>query len=325
MIDLKNKASIVTLAFIMGALTLWLIQNFDSTGKPYSKSNGVMQARAVFTSPFFASDTVPTHTSRTHMVPQILPIPDVLEFCGETVDINQSDIRERYEKELYITANINYQVMFYLKRAPRIFPFIEKELRNAGLPDDLKYLAVVESDLIPVLISARGARGLWQFMPETAREYSMIVNNNIDERLHLEKSTTAAFKYLKHARERTGSWAMAAAAYNMGLTRALTTMRDQYTRDYFRLHMNQETSRYVFKILAVKAIIENPEAFGYFIDENEVYSLPETKEIKINSAIEDLPKWAVDQGSTYYDLRRVNPWIVGTSLPKGEYVILVPK
>jgi hypothetical protein len=258
------------------------------------------------------------------MVPQYLPIPESLSYCGEEVDLSVSDVRERFEKELYIFANLNYQIMFYLKRAPRMFPYIEEQLKLNGMPDDLKYLAVIESDLIPVLISARGARGMWQFMPETAKEYGMKVDNRVDERMHLDKSTAAAFKYLKNAYEKTGSWSMASASYNMGLTRALTHIKEQYTNDYFRMHMNQESARYVFKILAVKTILENPEMYGYHIDESEVYSNDETRRVSVQEAIDDLPKWAIDQGTTYYDLRRVNPWIVGLSLPAGNYEIDVP-
>lgn len=270
------------------------------------------------------TDTVPRVPQRYHQVPQYLPIPDELTYCGERVDLGASDIRERFEKELYIFANLNYQIMFYLKRAPRMFPYIEEQLRANGMPDDLKYLAVVESNLIPVLISARGARGMWQFMPETAKEYGMRVTNEVDERMHLDKSTNAAFVFLKRAKERTGSWAMASAAYNMGLTRALTHMKEQYTDDYFRMHMNQESARYVFKILAVKTILENPEAYGYHVDDTEVYKNDEVKRVRVTSAISDLPKWAIEQGTTYYDLRRVNPWIVGRSLPAGTYEIDIP-
>lgn len=271
------------------------------------------------------SDTVPSLAGRYHQVPQYLPIPEELTYCGERVDLNASDIKERFEKELYIYANLNYQIMLYLKRAPRIFPYIEEQLRENGMPDDLKYLAVVESDLIPVLISARGARGMWQFMPETAKEYGMRVTSEVDERMHLDKSTTAAFAFLRRAKERTGSWAMASAAYNMGLTRALTHMKEQYTDDYFRMHMNQESARYVFKILAVKTILENPQAYGYQLEDSEAYKHDEVKRVKVTTAISDLPKWAIEQGTTYYDLRRVNPWIVGRSLPAGTYDIDIPQ
>lgn len=308
-----------TASFLLGAVAWSLVST--STGKGGEK---VAQAGISLPGWGISSDSVPDAPRRYHQVPQYLPIPDELTYCGEVVDLEASDIRERFEKELYIYANLNYQIMLYLKRAPRIFPYIEEQLRSSGLPDDLKYLAVVESDLIPVLISARGARGMWQFMPETAKEYGMRVTPEVDERMHLDKSTSAAFAFLKRAKERTGSWAMASAAYNMGLTRALTHMKEQYTDDYFRMHMNQESARYVFKILAVKTILENPEAYGYHIDESEVYNDGPVKRVTVTTAIADLPKWAIDQGTTYYDLRRVNPWIVGRSLPAGRYEIDIP-
>jgi membrane-bound lytic murein transglycosylase D len=308
-----------SLSFLLGAF-LWAMFT-TSTVDGVSK---VAHAGYSLHSWGIASDSIPNANALYHRVPQYLPIPDKLSYCGEEIDLNVSDIRERFERELYIYANLNYQIMFYLKRAPRIFPYMEGQLKANNMPDDLKYLAVVESDLIPVLISARGARGLWQFMPETAKEYGMRVTDNIDERMHLDKSTQAAFKYLKHARERTGSWSMASASYNMGLTRATTHMREQYTSDYFRMHMNLESARYVFKILAVKTIMENPELYGYHIDDKEAYQSSKVKTVSVTSEISDLPKWAIEHGTTYYDLRRVNPWIVGRSLPAGRYQIDIP-
>lgn len=319
---MENRGLIVwcSLSFLLGAV-LWSLM---LRSQP---SDDMTLTRGGFSLPSwgFDADSVPNVSRRYHQVPQILPIPDQLTYCGEFVDLNVSDIRERYEKELYIYANLNYQIMFYLKRAPRIFPYIEQQLRANDMPDDLKYLAVVESDLIPVLISARGARGMWQFMPETAKEYGMRVTPLVDERMHLDKSTNAAFAFLKRAKDRTGSWAMASAAYNMGLTRALTHMKEQYTDDYFRMHMNQESARYVFKILAVKTILENPSAFGYHMDDSDAYTNSQVKRVTINTAIPDLPKWAIEQGTTYYDLRRVNPWMVGMSLPAGTYDIDIPQ
>lgn len=306
-----------SLSFLLGISTWALVHTTVTDRHLLVRSGTSLYGWGVTT------DTIPKNV-RYHSVPQYLPMPDELSYCGEKVDLDVSDIRERFEKELYILANLNYQIMFYLKRSPRIFPYIEEQLRINGMPDDLKYLAVVESDLIPVLTSVRGARGLWQFMPETAREYGMVVNTKVDERMHLDKSTVAALKYLKNAYEKTGSWSMASAAYNMGLKRAMTHIDEQYTNDYYRMHMNQETARYVFKILAVKTILENPERFGYYIDDSEVYRNGAVKRVKVDGAISDVPKWATDQGTTYYDLRRNNPWIVGLSLPAGTYEIDVP-
>jgi len=308
-----------SLSFLLGAV-IWAV--FASatvdTGQKVTQAGFLLHK---WTTP---TDSLPPHNARYHRVPQYLPVPDQLSYCGEEVDLNASDIRERFERELYIFANLNYQIILYLKRAPRIFPYIEEQLKANNLPDDLKYLAVIESDLIPVLVSARGARGMWQFMPETAKEYGMRVTDSIDERMHLDKSTMAAFKYLKNAYDKTGSWAMASAAYNMGLARATTHIREQYTNDYYRMHMNQESARYVFKILAVKTIMENPEMYGYYVEGSEAYQNSNVKRVTVTSEISDLPKWAIEQGTTYYDLRRVNPWIVGRSLPVGRYGIDIP-
>jgi len=308
-----------SLSFLLGAISLAFFTSSTVDSNEKVKMAGFSLQNWTTT-----SDSVPPHSARYHRVPQYLPVPDQLSYCGEEVDLDASDIRERYERELYIFANLNYQIMLYLKRAPRIFPYIEEQLKANNMPDDLKYLAVIESDLIPILVSSRGARGMWQFMPETAREYGMRVTDNIDERMHLDKSTQAAFKYLKNAYEKTGNWAMASAAYNMGLARATTHIREQYTNDYYRMHMNQESARYVFKILAVKTIMENPEMYGYYIEGTEAYNNSIVKRVTVTSEISDLPKWALEQGTTYYDLRRVNPWIVGRSLPAGKYEIDIP-
>lgn len=304
---------------MLGA-ALWAVVSSGTLGPTNAYNRSVLSLHSWSIS----SDSIPNVGARPHMVPQYLPIPDDLSYCGEAVDLSSSDIRERFERELYIFANLNYQIMFYLKRAPRMFPYLEEQLRANDLPDDLKYLAVIESDLIPVLVSARGARGIWQFMPETAKEFGMRVNDNVDERLHLDKSTAAALKYLKNAYDKTGNWAMASAAYNMGLNRAMTHIRQQYTNDYYRMHMNQESARYVLKILAVKTIMENPEMYGYYVDDAETYRNSPVKTVTVNDEIKDIPKWAIEHGTTYYDLRRVNPWIVGMSLPAGNYEIHVP-
>ncbi|MGM0588855.1 MAG: lytic transglycosylase domain-containing protein [Bacteroidota bacterium] len=258
-------------------------------------------------------------------VPQILPVPDQLDFAGEPVPLENPDIRERFEKELYITAHRYYQVIFYLKRAPRIFPQLKEALREAGLPEDFVYLAVIESDLLPTIESPAGAKGIWQFMPSTARRYGLQVNNRIDERMNIEKATRAAIQYLKYAKKKTGSWTTASAAYNMGLARTISTIKNQQTDNYYKMYINDETSRYMFRILAAKVIIEDPERYGYQIPPEEVYTYEPYKEIEVTQGIDNLVDWAKGYETSYYDLKRLNPWILQRYLPQGGYTLKVPQ
>lgn len=263
-------------------------------------------------------------TNSVASVPLILPIPENLTFCGERVPLEDPDVRERFEKELYITAHRYYQVIFYLKRGPRIFPEFEQLLRQEKAPLDLIYLSTIESDLIPTIRSPKGALGLWQFIPTTARRYRLRVDKYVDERMHTKKATLAAIQYLKDAKKKFGSWTVAAAAYNMGFDRTKNTIKKQKTDNYYKMHLNPETSRYVFRILAAKAIIESPELYGYSIPKNEEYKKEGFRTIKVNKGIRDIASWADQIGTTYYDIKRLNPWIVNTRLPKGNFLIHIP-
>lgn len=258
-------------------------------------------------------------------VPQILPIPRHLSFAGEPVPLDEPDIRERFEKELYITAHRYYQVIFYLKRAPRLLPDLAAELTEGGLPEDFKYMAVIESDLLPTIESPKGAKGIWQFMRGTARHYGLEVNRSIDERMNVKKATRAAIEYLKKAYGKTGSWTLAAASYNMGLQGILRNMHRQRQKNYYKLYLNDETSRYVFRILAVKAILEHPERYGYSLPTGEAYAAEHCDTITVKKGIKDVAAWANERGTTYYDVKRFNPWILGNHLPRGNYRLKIPR
>lgn len=273
----------------------------------------------------FSQPQIVSKTGSMANIPIILPIPEKLDFCGEKVPLDNPDILERFERELYLTAQRSYQVIFYLKRGGKYFPELEKILREEKAPLDLIYLSAIESDLIPNIRSPKGALGLWQFMPETAKRYKLKVNKYIDERMHTEKATRAAVKYLSEAKEQFGSWTLAAAAYNMGFGRTSRTISEQKTRDYYKMFLNSETSRYVFRILAVKAILENPEIYGYYLPKSEVYKAENTKKVVVRTSIPSLPTWLKKYDLTYYDLKRLNPWVVNTSLPNGVYVFDMPQ
>lgn len=253
-------------------------------------------------------------------------LPDSMSFAGEKIDLTDWDLRERLDRELHAIVFYHNLIIPNLKRSTRFFPAMETWLRSANLPADFKYLAVVESGLENVT-SPSGAQGFWQFMPTTAKEYGMTINENIDERNDLAKSTLAAAQYLIRAKDSLGSWLDAAAAYNRGLAGFKKDKKWQRSNVFFDTYLNGETSRYVFRILAMKLIFEQPEAYGYDISAIEMYLPYSTVERKVESGIENLAIWSKDQGINYKILIKLNPWIISNTLPKraGGYVLLLPK
>ncbi len=249
-----------------------------------------------------------------------------LDFCGEQTPMHIADVQERFDRELIINRNLHGSTELVIKRAHRYFPIIEPILKKHGVPDDFKYLAVIESRLENA-VSPAGARGIWQFMPATAQEYAMEVNAIVDERYHLKKSTEAACKYLLDAKKRFGSWTLAAAAYNGGMTGVSRQQERQKTSDYYDLLLTEETSRYVFRILALKEIMQNPEKYGYVIPTNELYQPIATKVIEVNTSIENLADFALEQGINYKILKIHNPWLRDISLKNNSgktYQIEIP-
>ena len=251
----------------------------------------------------------------------------LLNFCGETVPMHIADVQERYDREMTINKNLHASTELVIKRANRMFPVIEPILKKHGVPDDFKYLAVIESKLENA-VSPAGARGVWQFMQTTAKEYGMEVNDIVDERYHLEKSTEAACKYLLDAKKKFGNWTMAAGSYNGGMSGITKQIeRQKITSDYYDLLLTEETSRYVFRILALKEIMKNPEKYGYSIPENELYQPIATKTIVVNTGIENLADWANEQGVNYKVLKIHNPWLRDISLTNKSgktYKIEIP-
>jgi hypothetical protein len=257
-------------------------------------------------------------------VPMVLPIPEKLDFCGERVPLEDPDVRERLERELYIMAHRYQHVVFYIKRGHRVLDVIDSEIDRKGLPKDLRYIAIAESDLMLAIKSPKGARGVWQFMPATAKRYNLRVDTRVDERMHIGKSTRAALDYLADNRAELGSWTMAAAAYNMGEARAARTQKEQRLRNFYKLYMNEETSRYIFRILAAKLLLTNPQQYGYDIPEKEIYPKENVRQIKVSGGVDNLVAWGLQHGTTYYDVKRLNPWIIGDRLPSGNFELVVP-
>ena len=231
-----------------------------------------------------------------------------MDFSGEEVPTFMADVQERLDKEMITNMNYHTNTTLVIKRANKVFPIIEPILAKYGVPDDFKYLAVIESSLVNA-VSPAGARGVWQFMPATAKEKGMEVSDEVDERYHLEKSTEAACKYLLVAKEKFGSWTLAAASYNGGMNGISKKMEEQQVDNYYDLLLTEETSRYVFRILALKEIMKNSDKYGFRIPNEALYYAIPTKKIVVDSSITDLAKFAKTQGVNYKILKIHNPWL----------------
>ncbi len=255
-----------------------------------------------------------------------IAMPAQISLAGETVPINRQDVREALKKELIVNTYLHSHTIQILKNAPRIFSIVEPILKANGIPDDFKYLAVIESRLEPQAVSPAGAVGIWQIMKNTAKELGLEVNNEVDERYHIEKATEAAAKYLKKTYDKFGSWTLAAAAYNGGASMISKQMNIQQEKDYYNLLLGEETERYVFRILALKQIMNNPEKYNFSVKNS--YSLEPIRKIEIKGPVESWTDFAREQGITYKTLRRFNPWLRKNDLknPRHKtYQISIPE
>ncbi len=256
-----------------------------------------------------------------------LSIPDKLVFAGEGVPLGNFDVKERYDRELLTNVYWQSQTILLLKRANRFFPTIERILKKNGIPDDFKYLAVAESGLQNVS-SPAGAVGYWQFLDKTGKMYGLEVNEEVDERYHLEKSTEAACKYFKEAYSAFGNWALVAASYNMGIEGVKKQLQQQRVNSYYDLYLNTETSRYVFRTLAFKQIMENPALFGFKLNRKHLYDEVATIKVKVSQTIPDLTLLATQNGANYKLLKLMNPWLRKPNLTVAAgktYYIALPK
>ena len=255
-----------------------------------------------------------------------LKSPNNLDFCGEKVPINFSDIKERLDRELLVNTYWQSNMMLLIKRANKWFPKIEAILNEEGVPDDFKYLAVIESGLENAR-SPRGAKGFWQLMPSTAKQFGLEVNSNVDERYHIEKSTRVACKYLKKAKSKFGSWTLAAASFNRGIYGIEKELIRQKVKNYYDLLLNNETSRYVFRILAVKDILSNPTNYGYVFEKSDLYNSIPVKIIDWDLPIQNIASFAKEQGINYKLLKIFNPWLIQNHLnnkSRKKYEIQIP-
>lgn len=251
--------------------------------------------------------------------------PSSLEFAGEKVPLDDFYVREAWEKEFLVLLASDYQNVLYLKRASKYFPLIESELEKRGLPDDLKYIAVAESALRENVRSSAGALGLWQFIASTGRNYGLRVDGTIDERNNFEKATPAALNYLEFLYEKFDSWTLAAAAYNAGENGLARRIDEQFVSDYYDLYLNDETSRYLFRILAIKEIMSDPEKYGYELDDDSFFVWPDFEVRTVVGPISDLAAFAAENSTTLRALKELNPWIVGSSLPSGSFTLKIAR
>jgi len=249
-------------------------------------------------------------------------------FAGEQVPADNFDAIERFDRELLVNTYQHSATLLNIKQAYRYFPVIEPILAQYGIPDDFKYLCVAESNL-RMATSPSGAKGLWQFMVPAAEAYGLEISDEIDERYHVEKSTDAACRFLLRLKERFGSWTLAAAAYNMGETALAKRIAQQRVDTYYDLHLSEETSRYVFRIYAIKEIMTNPEQYGFYVTEDQRYApMEDFDALDISATIPDLAAFALSHGTTYRHLKLYNPWLLGNALTikTGKtYTLRVPK
>ena len=265
------------------------------------------------------------NTSESYTI-KALKIPNNLTFAGEKVPTELNDIKERMDRELLVNTYWQSNGLLLIKRAHKYFPLIEPMLKKHGIPDDFKYLAVAESGL-ENNSSPAGAAGFWHFLKSSAKEYGLEVNQNVDERYNLEKATNVAAEYLKKSKKRFGSWTLAAAAYNAGNARIARNLKKQQVDNYYDLLLNNETSRYVFRIVALKEVLSYPKKYGFEFEEEDLYDLPKTKTIKVDTVISNIASFAKGFQSNYKELKLHNAWLRENKLNNKSrklYTIKIP-
>ncbi len=283
--------------------------------------------------------TIPILTGSSHIVHQDSDQPEVpysvaspsvpaqATFAGTTIDLRRYDRRERMDREMMAFTYMHSSTMLMIKRANRYFPVIEPILKQNGIPDDFKYLMAIESSLNTLAKSPAGAAGLWQFMPATARQFGLEVTDNVDERYHIEKSTRAACRYLKEAYAKYSDWMAVSASYNAGQGRISGQLDKQSAEHAMDLWLVEETSRYMFRILAAKAVFNDPQRYGFLLKSEDLYPVIPCKEVSVSTPIDSLSNFAQKQGVTYAQLRDFNPWLRDASLinkTRKTYVLQIP-
>ncbi|MDR3286668.1 MAG: lytic transglycosylase domain-containing protein [Prevotellaceae bacterium] len=257
---------------------------------------------------------------------KVIHSPESITFAGEEVPLHYFDVRESLERELNQIAYSHQQTLLTIRLSGRYFRIIDSILQKNGVPEDFKYLCVAESNL-QNLISPAKAVGFWQFLSETGKEYNLEINDEIDERYSIEKSTVAACEYLKESYKKYGSWTLAAASYNTGRKNIDNVVENQKTSNYHDMMLNSETIRYIYRILAYKIVFDNPELYGFYVPENDKYKSFKYYEITLNYSIKDLADFAKKYDTNYKMIKLFNPWLrknILTNSKKKSYKIKIP-
>lgn len=291
----------------------------------YIRSNQTSKQQAVIANEMAVYDNPPAGEYAGYLNAVSLELPEELYFAGERVPLELPDVRERLDRELHINTYWHSSTIFLIKQANRWLPQIEKILEENGVPDDFKYLTAIEGGFANA-VSPANAVGFWQIREGAGKENGLEIRREVDERYDPLKSTVAAAKYLKKAYNKFGSWTNAAASYNRGMAGLQRALDDQQVESYYDLLLNEETSRYVFRILAIKEIIERPEKYGFNIDKQHLYDQESLRYVEVNEDIDDLVKFSKDQGINYKLLKRHNPWLRRDKLDvdKKSYRIAIP-
>jgi len=272
-----------------------------------------------------AATSSPSPGASSYVVPYFPP-PSKMDLCGEAVPLHKPDVLERFDREFTIVVYNHAQVYLWLKRMERYFPWVEERLRHYNLPQDLKYVAIVESDLQPDARSPKNAAGPWQFIPRTGERYGMNQAGSVDQRYDFEKATEGAFRYLQDLHRQFNNWALAMAAYNCGEGRVREEMASQRVSDYYQLKLPLETERYVMRILAVKAVLGNPGQYGYHLPRGSGYS--ELRVDRVNVSLSrPVPIQTIAQtaGTTFREFKRLNPVFRSDVVPAGTHELKFPE
>jgi hypothetical protein len=302
--------SIATLVILLGYITY--------------KESGVGKSAAVEAMSDNTTGLVPEIP--TGFVAKPFRIPEKLDFAQEPVPLHINDVRERIDRELQINSYLHSSTLFIIKRANRWLPQIEKILKENGVPDDFKYLPLIESALLNQT-SPREAVGFWQIMKDAGKAYGLEITKQVDERYDPIKSTYAACKYLKDAHRKFGSWTLAAASYNRGMTGLQKAIDNQKVNSYYDLFLNDETSRYIFRLIAMKEIMQNPLRYGFVLAEEELYTEEKIQYVEVKESIKSLVNFSLSKGTNYKTLKRLNPWLreEDLTIKKGKsYKIALP-
>lgn len=300
--------------------------------KRYNYYIALLCIAAISISAFFLSSSADMETleeDRPYVAAMTrpVPVPEQVEFCGEVLSLDRLDLRERFDREINTFTYLHSSTMLYFKRANRYFPIIEPILKANGIPEDFKYLCVIESNLDTRALSTAKAAGLWQFMESTGKQYGLEITAEVDERYHIEKATEAACKYFQDAYNRFGNWINAAASYNAGMGRISENARTQYVDSALDMLLVSETSRYVFRILAIKELFSRPWKYGFLFTKDDFYPFVPVKKIQIDQDITDLAFFAKQHDINYMILKDYNVWLRDTQLrPRGKtYEIAIPE